>query len=263
MENVLSCTLCLNSFNSSNRIPRILRCGHTFCSKCIETLANSSSISMSHFISCPYDKSLGHPSLDITEIPINRILIDLIDYSGINISSLSLSTTSSFLNQSNSYLSSAHDKLIYLKDKYTTQYDQLYSLMNLLLNEKVQLVKALNQQYDTIINILINEKTSSIMKIEKYINSRVESYEAISKIIERNRSLTCNGLNKIKTLQMQTIKPISLTDELDFINQLNINLIDNKETNDSYKNIQYKIENDLIFPKLYIKNESMSYSLLI
>jgi hypothetical protein len=71
MENLLECAICLIRYNNNNKIPRILRCGHTFCSNCLNELAKINN-SIPASIKCPIDKTLGHISLKIEEIPINR-----------------------------------------------------------------------------------------------------------------------------------------------------------------------------------------------
>lgn len=50
----LSCMKCSNSFNTAERIPRLLaECGHTLCSVCVEELIKASA---NGTFECPDDK---------------------------------------------------------------------------------------------------------------------------------------------------------------------------------------------------------------
>lgn len=40
----LECRVCSNLYNTSDRCPRILRCGHTYCSTCLKTLAGKKGV---------------------------------------------------------------------------------------------------------------------------------------------------------------------------------------------------------------------------
>ena len=77
MENILDCAICMEKYNSNNKTPRILTCGHTFCTQCLEKIARRDNRNSG--INCPLDKTLGHPNKKINEIPINRLIIDFID----------------------------------------------------------------------------------------------------------------------------------------------------------------------------------------
>lgn len=74
MENLLECNICLEKYNNKDKIPRILKCGHTFCTKCLKEITRvSSSLEMNlPFVKCPLDKTIGHSNTNIEEIPINR-----------------------------------------------------------------------------------------------------------------------------------------------------------------------------------------------
>ncbi len=74
MENLLECNICLEKYDSKDKIPRILKCGHTFCTKCLKefTKVNNSLELNFPFVKCPIDKTIGHPNTNIEEIPINR-----------------------------------------------------------------------------------------------------------------------------------------------------------------------------------------------
>ena len=67
MENLLECAICMEKYNTTNKIPRILTCGHTFCSSCLEIICERSGIESSG-ISCPLDKTKGHQNKNVSEI---------------------------------------------------------------------------------------------------------------------------------------------------------------------------------------------------
>jgi hypothetical protein len=78
MENILDCAICLEHYDNKEKMPRILRCGHTFCTRCLTSLTkvnNSEPNINTNHIKCPLDKQIGHSNLKIEEIPINRYLI--------------------------------------------------------------------------------------------------------------------------------------------------------------------------------------------
>ena len=74
MENIIDCTICMEKYNSNNKIPRILSCGHTYCTQCLEKIASTELRNKG--INCPLDKTLGHPNKNVKEIPINRLIIE-------------------------------------------------------------------------------------------------------------------------------------------------------------------------------------------
>lgn len=74
MENLLECNICLEKYDNKEKLPRILKCGHTFCTKCLKELSKLNNNLELHlpFVKCPIDKSIGHTNTKIEEIPINR-----------------------------------------------------------------------------------------------------------------------------------------------------------------------------------------------
>ena len=64
----LLCDICLEKYGDNERSPKILSCGHTFCSESININKNK--------IICPIDREKYETSFD--KIPLNRIILDLI-----------------------------------------------------------------------------------------------------------------------------------------------------------------------------------------
>ena len=90
MENLPSCPLCNENFNNINKIPHIFLCGHTFCSSCICGLIVQNQSMKEIFIKCPIDNNIGSQYFDIKKIPINKILLDIIDTNGQDINYINL-----------------------------------------------------------------------------------------------------------------------------------------------------------------------------
>src|SRR5690242_11807114 len=107
MENLLDCNICLEKYDSKEKIPRLLKCGHTFCTKCLKEITrlnnNSNENLRLPFVKCPMDKLIGHPNTNVEEIPINRLVIDLLDYNGFQFDKLSLKEDNKD-NEKNTYI---------------------------------------------------------------------------------------------------------------------------------------------------------------
>ena len=54
MDNPLDCCICLEKYNDSLKIPRMLKCGHTFCSSCLKEFAKLPLSQREKFIKCPF-----------------------------------------------------------------------------------------------------------------------------------------------------------------------------------------------------------------
>lgn len=68
---ILKCEICNLNFNTNYNIPKVLSCGHTICSKCVERLRDR------NFSKCPFDrKSL---EMDEDKISINYYILSMID----------------------------------------------------------------------------------------------------------------------------------------------------------------------------------------
>ena len=120
MDNFLSCTLCMNKFDTQSHLPLILQCGHTFCSTCISNIIEHFKREQSFpFLPCPLDNSIGSQHLDISFIPVNKVIIDMIDFSGQSLSSLNLkdNTINTFNNLS--FLDSYYERLLQLQKKFS------------------------------------------------------------------------------------------------------------------------------------------------
>ncbi len=65
------CEICQGKFDSELNIPRVLQCGHTICSKCVERMKQK------NITRCPFDRKIIDPDED--KISINYYILHLID----------------------------------------------------------------------------------------------------------------------------------------------------------------------------------------
>ena len=71
----LTCDICLEEYgdnDKSEKAPKILSCGHTFCSKCIQETMRKNN----NEIICSIDRQKDNRPFD--QIPFNRIIYDII-----------------------------------------------------------------------------------------------------------------------------------------------------------------------------------------
>ena len=73
IQDNLSCGVCLERFNSSNHLPKILSCEHTFCTSCIDSLI-SNSLTLDGF-NCP----VCHSGITFDGILTNLVLRDIVE----------------------------------------------------------------------------------------------------------------------------------------------------------------------------------------
>lgn len=73
IQDSLSCSVCLERFNSSNHLPKFLPCQHTLCSSCIDCLLGSS-LTLDGF-DCPVCRS----GVTSDEVRTNLIVTDIIE----------------------------------------------------------------------------------------------------------------------------------------------------------------------------------------
>ena len=256
MDNFLSCTLCMNKFDTQSHLPLILQCGHTFCSTCISNIIEHFKREQSFpFLPCPLDNSIGSQHLDISFIPVNKVIIDMIDFSGQSLSSLNLkdNTINTFNNLS--FLDSYYERLLQLQKKFNESYDIIYSTINNVSNQRKEINKGLEEIYNNILSKIVGEKNKVERSINDFIEKRLKEMKEINAIVERNKNIVNINVKKIKAMKEQNYKKVTISDQLMLINELNMEVVDDKKNNERIERIIWEIANDKISPKVIVKND--------
>ena len=71
----LECPICCEQFNESDRCPRMLSCGHTFCSSCLERLLHGNTID------CPTCKTTVNVTSGVAGLVKNFALLSIVNAS--------------------------------------------------------------------------------------------------------------------------------------------------------------------------------------
>ena len=69
----LTCSICFERFDDRNLCPRLLSCGHSFCSGCLERLLNG------HTINCPTCRNAVSVPDGVAGLPKNFALLDIVN----------------------------------------------------------------------------------------------------------------------------------------------------------------------------------------
>ena len=64
------CQICLEGYNTANRIPKNLSCGHTFCDRCLKKLGNGFEIE------CPKCRQKSKNNLPICYAMSDHLLLE-------------------------------------------------------------------------------------------------------------------------------------------------------------------------------------------
>ena len=67
MDSIFECGVCFKTYNSLDKKPHSLPCGHTFCLECLRQ------ISKHNVIKCPFDK-ISH-SIHVDNLPVNYAIL--------------------------------------------------------------------------------------------------------------------------------------------------------------------------------------------
>lgn len=237
MENLPSCPLCNENFNNINKIPHIFLCGHTFCSSCISGLIVQNQSMKEIFIKCPIDHNIGSQYFDIKKIPINKILLDIIDINEQNISYMCLNKNTHLGNFcSSSYLDSAEKNLNNIKKDIISQFDIIKNALDIIYNEKNLNCNSIINYFNHIYQIFSNQKEESLNKLENYYNSKIDEYSNALEYLSNKRNFIENAIHKISLLKSQNLKPITISEQLTLLNELHLEKI-NQEKFDNTINL--------------------------
>ena len=255
MDNILECNICLEKYDNKEKVPRILKCGHTFCTKCLKELTKASNILEVRlpYVKCPLDKTIGHSNTVIEEIPINRIIVDILDLNGFGFDKLSLKeeTKSEKMN----YISSAAEKIKQMNKFYETNYNILRDRILTFLTVKNNCIAEINEHYDKMISILENQKMAYIYSVEKYSKDKMDNLNEALHSIELIKSSIEMKNDRIHLIKNQKFTNFSLSDELSLVNSLGIEEIENKDFEDEIEKLAKENPNEIL-PKVLIRPES-------
>jgi hypothetical protein len=174
MENLLECSICLDKYNNKDKTPRILKCGHTFCSLCLKELSKVGNLeNYLPYIKCPLDKTIGHNNTNVDEIPINRVIVDLIDYNAnLLLDKLTIRDDDNEANNSQ-YINSANEKLLQLQKYFNNSLNVMSEKTSQLITVKNNCASEICEYFGRIVSSLENKKSELIFNIEKYSKDKL------------------------------------------------------------------------------------------
>jgi hypothetical protein len=255
MENILECNICLEKYDNKEKIPRILKCGHTFCTKCLKELtkANNNLEIRLPYVKCPLDKTIGHSDTHIEEIPINRIIVDILDLNGFGLEKLSLKEEKKSENLN--YITSAADRLKKMSKFYETNFNNLRDRILSFLTVKNNCIAEISEHFDKMMSILDSQKLAYIYQIEKYSKEKIDNLNEALHSIEMVKGNIQIKLERIQSIKNQNYGNLSLSDELAIVNSLSLEDCENKDFEDEVNKLAKENPNDVL-PKVLIRPES-------
>ncbi len=248
MDNIIECSICMEKYNSKLKIPRILKCGHTFCSKCLEILAKKD-INNNGF-QCPIDKNIGHINKNINEIPINRLILDIIDMNNQNPKIEKKKLT---------HINEMKNKLKKYNLNYTENQEKIKESLNLIINYKQKCEEDIINYYNNIINKFIERKDYLLNILNIYCNEKNNLYSYILKHLEKLLKLININSKKLEIFQKENKNNnISLADEINLISSLGFETLEDNTFNKDLNLILNEIKGD-IYPQIIVKENNLNF----
>ena len=253
MENIIECSICLERYDKKEKLPRILTCGHTFCTSCLIKIKEKNK--PDNKIKCPLDSKLEADKNSIEEIPINRVIVDLLD---LNLpEKIKEDKNKQNKNDSNIFLN-VKNKLQSLYSLYDFSTKEISDSLSYLLLSKEKCENSIINYYDTLINKLINRKEYMLNILYNYIDEKNSYYNLLLEKLSSLSKLSKDKIKKVDTaIKIQEKNDISDTDKIDFISSLDLNSL---EDNDFIKQLNFtlnEIKSGYIPTVLYDKNENI------
>ena len=253
MENIIECSICLERYDKKEKLPRILTCGHTFCTSCLIKIKEKNK--PDNKIKCPLDSKLEADKNSIEEIPINRVIVDLLD---LNLpEKIKEDKNKQNKNDSNIFLN-VKNKLQSLYSLYDFSTKEISDSLSYLLLSKEKCENSIINYYDTLINKLINRKEYMLNILYNYIDEKNSYYNLLLEKLSSLSKLSKDKIKKVDTaIKIQEKNYISDTDKIDFISSLDLNSL---EDNDFIKQLNFtlnEIKSGYIPTVLYDKNENI------
>lgn len=259
MENILDCNICLEKFDNKDKIPRILKCGHTFCTRCLKELTRANNIEIRlPYVKCPLDKTIGHNNTQIEEIPINRIIVDILDLNGFGLEKLSIKEEKNL--EKMSYINSASEKIKRLLKFYESKSSILRDRLLTFLTIKNNCIAEVSEHFDKMIHILENQKLAYIFQIEKYSKEKIDNLNEVVHSIELLKNNIHQKNERVESVKNQKFSNISISDEINFINSLCIEDCDNQDFEDEVEKLSRENPNEVL-PKVIVRPESKMFYL--
>ena len=203
MENIIECSICLEKYDKKEKLPRILTCGHTFCTSCLIKIKEKNK--QENKIRCPLDSKIEYEKNNIEEIPINRIIFDLLD---LNLPAKLNDNKNKSGNNKNIFMN-AKDKLKSLYYLYDFSQKEISESLNYLLISKEKCENSIVDYYETLINKLINRKEYMLNILYNYINEKNSYYNLL---LEKLNTLM--KLSKEKIIKLETAIKIQEKSEI-------------------------------------------------
>ena len=248
MENIVECSICMEKYDKKEKLPRILACGHTFCTSCLQKIKQKDIFEKQ--IKCPLDLKIGFETNNIEDIPINRIVIDLID--------LNIEGNLKKENNQNNLFLDVKEKLQLLFGIYDSSQKEITDSLTYLLLSKEKCENSIINYYDTLMNKLIHRKGYMLNVLYNYTNEKNTFYNLLLQKLNNLGKSSQEKLSRIETaIKIQEKNIISNSDQINFISSLGL---DTLEDNDFIKQLNYVLNeikagyNPTI---LYDKNENI------
>ena len=253
MENIIECSICLERYDKKEKLPRILTCGHTFCTSCLIKIKEKNK--PDNKIKCPLDSKLEADKNSIEEIPINRVIVDLLD---LNLpEKIKEDKNKQNKNDSNIFLN-VKNKLQSLYSLYDFSTKEISDSLSYLLLSKEKCENSIINYYDTLISKFINRKEYMLNVLYNYIDEKNSYYNLLLEKLSSLSKLSKDKIKKVDTaIKIQEKNDISDTDKIDFISSLDLNSL---EDNDFIKQLNFtlnEIKSGYIPTVLYDKNENI------
>ena len=248
MENILECSICLEKYNKEDKLPRILICGHTFCTSCLQKIKTKNNSEKQ--IKCPIDLKIGFENNNIDDIPINRVVVDLID----------LKIEEKLKNENNvkNIFLDVKEKLQSLYKIYDFSQKDISDSLSYLLLSKEKCENSIINYYDTLISKLINRKEYMLNLLYNYIDEKNTFYNLLLEKLNNLVKLCQDKLLKIETaIKIQEKNKLSNSEQINFISSLGLDTLEDNDFIKQLNSVLNEIKSGFIPTILYDKNENI------
>ena len=238
----------MKKYNKKDKLPRILICGHTFCTSCLQKI-KTKNISEKQ-IKCPIDLKIGYENNNIDEIPINRVVVDLID--------LKIEEKLKNENNAKNIFLDVKEKLQSLFRIYDFSQKDISDSLSYLLLSKEKCENSIINYYDTLISKLINRKEYMLNLLYNYIDEKNTFYNLLLEKLNSLVKLCQDKLLKIETaIKIQEKNKISNSEQINFISSLGLDTLEDNDFIKQLNSVLNEIKSGFIPTILYDKNENI------